>query len=322
LSTGFLFVSFLFAKMAQDTPEAPAGAVAAPSLSDFFSKKKKKIATTNLNKDTTTSKPEASKPKKKDAEDSEWQHDEEIVATTLKVDAAKNLASLNDGKDEEDASAPAWSNIKKEKKETAGHLKPHMYPSLARSMIHKHAVGVHDDDIPAKGMTAKNAFSALGGGADDSDDEGRQTHKPVTANRKQKGEMERKAVEKDKGGSKASRESAADDDDEPQDAREGSGDDSPKEKPKKKVGSVKSKAQAAAEADDEEKAVDLLIEVDLKAAEAKYVGRRKLPVKAIPSENLEEEKVSKAPVAAKGGRKKAFKNFDDEDDKQLQYVEE
>eukprot|EP00933_Yihiella_yeosuensis_P084020 TRINITY_DN98346_c0_g1_i1.p1 TRINITY_DN98346_c0_g1~~TRINITY_DN98346_c0_g1_i1.p1 ORF type:complete len:289 (+),score=125.35 TRINITY_DN98346_c0_g1_i1:96-962(+) len=281
-----------------------------PSLGDFFGKKaKKKIKGTNLNNATVTGKPEEKKvAAKKSAEEDGWQEDE-VVAATMKVEAAGKLTREEEKPETEDTSAPAWGNVRTKDNQ----LNDRRFPTLAKS-VQSSNISLEDNSGKVNISTSKNMFANL------EDDDGSDDDKPRRPNKiapamvtKKKGEMTKDAVSREVGkfGGKDDKDKA----------------DDTEEKERKEVKPKKAKAKLVydndtKEAKKEELEEDAKIEADPVASKAKYKGRKKLDRQDLPAKELLEEKENR-PVPG-GKSKKKFANLDDEDDgkKKLQYIDE
>merc|ERR1712176_1421671 len=118
--------------------------------------KKGKFKGTNLNAGLTGNKGDDKKAKTKDQEEEGWQ-EEQVVATTLKVEVAGNLKKEDDKKDNEGEQKAAWNSTRKqgiardEKDEKR-------FPTLqgAQSNI---KIGAEEGKINIK--TSKNKFDAF-----------------------------------------------------------------------------------------------------------------------------------------------------------------
>lgn len=294
-----------------------------PSLGDFFAKKtKKKIKATNLNNTSTTGKPEeaAKKVKTKNAEEDGWQ-EEELVAATMKVEAAGKLTREEEKKEEEDARAPSWGNVKT--KDTQG-LNDKKFPTLAKS-IQSSNINLEDNSGKVNIATSKNVFSALD--AEDEDEDGlkRPTKIQPAMVTKKKGEMQKDAIQREVGrykkdeGKDDKKESKAGEEDE--DEEDDGAEAKEKEAKSKKKEDKKAKLVEASATAQQELEEDVKIQPDLAAAKAKYSGRKKLPKKDLPREELQEEKENKPQAASK----KKWANIEDEEDdkgKKLAYWED
>lgn len=320
--------------------EKPVVAVPPSNLGDLFAKKTKKKLASNLN-NATSGKKEVKRVGKKDAEEDDWQEEEQVVASVLKVEAAGKLTRDEDRRDEEESSAPAW-NTHKNKTDNAN-INEKKYPSLAKSV---NSINIDDgSDRKINIQTSKNAFSAFAD-EQDSDEDGHKRPKEIKPALVQKKKGERvtdvikaevskySAKDKAKAAKKAKNEREDDSEDEESEEEEEEEDADEvtarkdaaaevrrKEKAdiKKKERQEEDKAKAAAqedEDDEEEQEEDVKIVVDQEAAKAKYEGRRKLAKVDLPRSELEEEKVSRpgkasAKVDAGGKKKKAMLNEED-----------
>jgi len=291
------------------------------SLGDFFkAKAKKKIKSTNLNKETTV-KPEETKKKTKPTEDDAWE-EEQVVASTMKVEVAGKLMREEEKKDDEDTAAPAWGAPKAAKgSDTANvlNINEKRFPTLAKS-VGSSAINVDDGSDPKVNIqTSKNVFAALEGDDEEDDDNPKRPKEinPALVTKK-KGEREQVAIQREiekVTGKETKKKSPKDEEDEDEDEKA--------EAPEKKKTLKKEKEAKPAEKQQadapEEKEEDLKIPFDMVASKEKYKGRKKLPPKELPKEELEEEKENKPkkiiPAVGGGKKKKTFANFDDDDDK-------
>jgi len=299
----------------------------APSLGDFFkAKAKKKIKASNLN-NATTVKPEEKKTKAKSTEDDAWE-EEQVVASTMKVEVAGKLTREEEKKDDEDIAAPAWGQPKGNKDGSSGNanLNEKKFPTLAKS-VGSSAINVDDgSDTKVNIQTSKNHFAALEGD-DDEEDEGAKRPKEIKPAMvtKKKGEREKVAlqreIEKVTGKETKKKASKEEDDDEDEEEAEAEDEGRKKKKEEKKDDKKASKpAQSSSpqkEKEEEELAEDLKIPFDMVASKEKYKGRKKLPPQPLPKEELEEEKENRPKPAVGGGgkKKKQFANFDEDDGK-------
>jgi len=305
---------------------------AAPSLGDFFkSKSKKKVKASNLNKDTTTAKPEETKKKTGNKEDEAWE-EEKVEASTMQVAVAGKLMREEEKKDDDDTSAPAWGDLRKNASSNA-QINEKRYPTLAKSVA---AINVDDgSDNRVNIQTSKNHFAALEGNADSDDDDRKKGPKNIAPAMvsKKKGEFAKAAVQREvekvkkDAKKKAKKEGDEEEQDEEEDEEEDEAEEqveeearTSKKKPsEKKEKNAETKKPAEEEADD--LAEDLKIQVDLVASKEKYKGRKKLPAADLPVEELEENKENKQKQNTQpaGGKKK--KMFIEEDtDKKLSYA--
>merc|ERR1711972_190869 len=308
-------------------------------------KGKKKIKASNLNKDTTTAKPEETKANKKSTEDDAWE-EEEVKASTIKgVESAGTLKKEAEIKDAEDTAAPAWGPLKTSKELSNTGINEKKYPTLQKA-VGSSSININDEP-KVNIATSKNVFAALETGEDD--DEEQSTKRPNQINAimvsKKKGEREKEAVEREvkkyTGSAKESKKDAnkkathnededeeEDDDDEEE---EGEDPDGPaavgevkkKKQPEKKdTGKDEKKAKKEVlEERNEEIEEDLQIVFDTEASKAKYKGRKKLSPKEIPPEELEEEKENRPKAQAKvtSGKKKKFM-AEEEQEKKIMYM--
>jgi len=306
-------------------------------LGDFFkSKAKKKVKASNLNKDTTTAKPEEKKANKKSTEDDAWE-EEEIKASTIKgVESAGAIKKEEETKDDGDSAAPAWGPLKTNK-EGGDKLNERKYPTLAKA-VGSTAITMESGEAKINIGTSKNVFAALEG-EESGDEDGKKPKsiKPAMVSKK-KGEREKDAVtrevkkyvnEKKKRDAKKDKEDDDDEDDEEEEeeaeeAEEAAAEEEPKDEARKKK-QVEKKDKAAdekkakkAEPDEKEVEEDLKIVLDTVASKAKYTGRKRLPMKEIPAEELEEEKENRPVAPPKtAGKKKKFGAVEEEDEKKL-----
>mmetsp|Transcript_63229 Transcript_63229/g.137518 ORF Transcript_63229/g.137518 Transcript_63229/m.137518 type:complete len:307 (-) Transcript_63229:108-1028(-) len=284
-------------------------------LGDFFAKKaKKKIKGSNLNVASSAAKPEAKKPGKKDAEEEGWEDDADATQQPMmKVEAAGKLMREEDKKEDDDKGAQAWGSVKVSKLDSGFDKK---YPTLAKSVGASSNINIDDGSEPKINIqTSKNVFSALGNDDDDEEEKRPKEIKPAMVNKK-KGESEKVAIQREvdkyatkKGSSSSSRRDKKDDDDDESDeAEEEEQVVAPVAEAKKKKKDKKDEAEAKEQEQEAEVEEDLKIQFDLVASKAKYEGRRKLPPKAIPQEELREEKENRPKPT-----KKKWANVDDDD---------
>jgi len=287
----------------------------APSLNDFFKKdKKKKIKGSNLNT-ALNEKPaeEKKETKKTKAEEEEGWHEEEVVQATMKVEVAGKLVREEEREKEEESAAPAWGVIKQ--KETRDAKDERRFPSLAKSVASS-AINLEDKSGQVNITTSKNMFANLENEDDDEDGVKRPKDiKPALVSKK-KGEREKDAIQREvskykdpKKDGKAGAEEDADGED-----AEAEKEAKPKKKEDKKAKSSSVLKENVKDEQDEH--ADLQIQPDHEAIKAKYVGRKKLPKKSLPAEELEEEKENK-PQKQVGKKKKAWAQMDEEEDKKL-----
>lgn len=308
----------------------------APSLGDFFkSKAKKKVKASNLNKDTPAAKPEEKKSNKKSAEDDAWEEDEVKGATIKGVESAGAIKKEEETKDDGDSAAPAWGPLKTNK-EGSDKLNERKYPTLAKA-VGSTAITMDSGEAKINIGTSKNVFAALEGDeSGDEDGKKPKSIKPAMVSKK-KGEREKDAVtrevkkfvaDKKKRDAKKDKDDDEDEDDEEEEEEAEEAEDAAEEEQKdeaRKKKQVEKKDKVAdekkakkASPDAKELEEDLKIVLDTVASKAKYTGRKRLPMKEIPAEELEEEKENRPVAAAKsGGKKKKFGAIDEEDDKKL-----
>mmetsp|Transcript_26800 Transcript_26800/g.61050 ORF Transcript_26800/g.61050 Transcript_26800/m.61050 type:complete len:314 (-) Transcript_26800:164-1105(-) len=297
----------------------------ADALGDFFAKKgKKKVKASNLNVTAEAKKPETKKPKSKDAEEEGWE-EEQVVASTMKVEVAGKLTHDEDKKEEEDTSAPAWGSVKQKVDKASRELNERRFPTLAKSMRVSSNINI-DDGSSAKVniSTSKNVFAAL----ENEDDEDKEVVRPKEIKpamvKKKQGERETVALQREldkysnkKGAAKkepkGSDESGSEDSDEDE-AEEPAAPEpvevKKREKVKKADAEDKKPAAAneeAANEDAEDQPEDVKMRADLEACKAKYAGRKKpFPAKQLPRSELEEEKENKPKQQTTSKKKKAF----------------
>ena len=283
------------------------------SLNDFFKKdKKKKIKGSNLNNSLNDKPAEEKKEQKKvkTEEDDGW-HEEEVVQATMKVEVAGKLVREEEKEKEEEAVAPAW-NLHKNKG-TSDPKDDRKYPSLAKSVASS-AIHLEDKSGQVNIATSKNIFASLENDDDDEDDQSgrRISSRPWLARRRAK---EKKMPFREKWASTKDKK-----DDDKDDDQEADQDDEKEVKPKKKdEKKVKSTALKESSKAQDENFADLQIQPDHQAIKAKYVGRKKLPKKPLPIEELEEEKENKPQRPA--GKKKKWAQMDEEEEEK-KYIEE
>merc|ERR1711972_275494 len=305
-------------------------------------KGKKKIKASNLNKDTTTAQPEEKKSNKKSTEDDAWE-EEEVKASTIKgVESAGTLKKEAEIKDAEDTAAPAWGPLKTSKELSNTGINEKKYPTLQKA-VGSSSININDEP-KVNIATSKNVFAALETGEDD--DEEQSIKRPNQINAimvsKKKGEREKEAVDREvkkyTGSAKESKKDAKkkakhnedeDDEDEDDDEEEegeepevpaADGEARKKKHPEKKDTEKKAKKEVIEETNAEVEE-DLKIVFDTVASKAKYEGRKKLPPKEIPSEELEEERENKPKAQAKvtSGKKKKFM-AEEEQEKKIMYM--
>lgn len=324
---------------------APTGPPVVPpaDLGDLFKAKgKKKIKSSNLNNKTTESKPEDKKKAKGKDEEDGWE-EQEVVASTMKVEAAGKLMREEE-KAEEDTSAPAWGSLKNKasKQAHAEALSDKKYPTLAKSIAVSTNINIDDGSDPTINIkTSKNAFSALEND-DDGDNELKRPKeiKPAMV-KKKKGEFEKAAVKRevdkytaaDK--RKKKKEAKAENDDESEDESESEEESEDEEEKQKEYEAAKKKAAVKKvvkkveekedkEDEEDDRADDVKTQPDLAACKAKYKHRRRLPVQDLSAEEMQEPKrASKVAAKAAGGGKKK-KGYVDEEAlyaKKLQYAD-
>eukprot|EP00928_Gymnodinium_smaydae_P088659 TRINITY_DN72722_c0_g1_i1.p1 TRINITY_DN72722_c0_g1~~TRINITY_DN72722_c0_g1_i1.p1 ORF type:complete len:320 (+),score=162.99 TRINITY_DN72722_c0_g1_i1:62-1021(+) len=303
------------------------------SLSDFFNKKnKKKIKGSNLNNQTADKKTEAKKVGKKDAEEEGWE-EEQVVANVMKVEVAGKLIREEEKKDEEDSAAPAWGSLKSKD----SNLNDKKFPTLAKSAkLSGMSSNINLDDGSSGKInieTSKNAFSALEVGQD-SDDEGSKRPKEIKPAmvQKKKGESEKHALQREvnkyeKAKKKAAKKGEKDDEEASESEEEESEGEqevekaAAKEKKAKKPAAKKAAKKDESEDENEQEEApqqmeeDLKVQPDLAASKAKYEGRRKLPRKELPADELEENKENRPKQQQQGGGKKKKIFVEEEDDK-------
>mmetsp|Transcript_48415 Transcript_48415/g.113355 ORF Transcript_48415/g.113355 Transcript_48415/m.113355 type:complete len:299 (-) Transcript_48415:147-1043(-) len=291
----------------------------APSLNDFFKKdKKKKIKGTNLNNATNEKPAEEKKDIKKKSEEDDGWHEEEVVKATMKVEVAGKLVREEEKEKEEETTAPAWGVVKN--KDPASVKDDKKYPSLAKSVASS-AINLEDKSGQVNISTSKNMFANL---EDDDDDEGGPKRpkdiKPALVSKK-KGEREKDAIQREVSKYKEPSKKGASADDDAEDADAAEAAEAEKEAKPKKKDDKKAKAGTAKEVKEEkqEDKADLQIEPDRALIKAKYIGRKKLPKKSLPQEELEEEKENK-PMKPAGKKKKWAQVDEEEDEKKLQYL--
>lgn len=236
----------------------------------------------------------------------------------MKVEVAGKLMRDEDKKDEDDNSAPAWGVLKEQK----SGLNEKRYPSLAKAVASSN-INIDDNtETKINISTTKNVFSALEDPEAD-DEKGSKRPKEIMPSKvqKKKGERERVAVQREvdkyskKGGSGKDRDSIEEGDE----GEEGEEEEEEVElveeekkktdkKPSKKVKAAKEEVEeeeeeAAAEEErvDEE---DLKIECNQEASEAKYKGRKKLPLEDLPAEEMREQKETRRARPQTSSKKK------------------
>eukprot|EP00747_Dinoflagellata_sp_TGD_P182393 gnl/TRDRNA2_/TRDRNA2_36634_c0_seq1.p1 gnl/TRDRNA2_/TRDRNA2_36634_c0~~gnl/TRDRNA2_/TRDRNA2_36634_c0_seq1.p1 ORF type:complete len:310 (-),score=163.41 gnl/TRDRNA2_/TRDRNA2_36634_c0_seq1:65-994(-) len=305
-----------------------------PSLGDFFAKKsKKKIQATNLNT-APVAKTEAKKKEKKDAEEENWE--EEVVTTTTMtgVGPAGKLNREEEKKEEEDSSAPAWGSGRKGPKSVASARDAAVdvqkfdkkFPTLGKSMLNSSNINIDDGSEGQVNIsTNRNKFADLGGDEEDDPDAGPKRPKeikPAMVSKKQ-GEREKDAVNKEVEKYIPAKKGDEDDkDDDEEGEKEVKKEKADKKKKEKQEQKENREEKKEAKKDDEPE--DLKIVADPIAAKEKYKSRRRMPLKELPAEELEEEKKETKQVPSK--KKKIAKGFDEEEEfggkKKLQYLED
>lgn len=282
------------------------------SLNDFFKKdKKKKIKGSNLNNSMNDKPPEEKKEEKKKTkeEDDGW-HEEEVVQATMKVEVAAKMVREEEKEKEEEVVAPAWGVIKN--KGASDQKDDKRYPSLAKSVASS-AIHLEDKSGQVNIATSKNIFASLENDDDEEDGPKRPKDiKPALVSKK-KGEREKDAIQREVSKYKDPKKDGKEDE------QDGDDDDAekvvkPKKKDEKKVKSTALKESSKAQ---EQNFADLQIQPDHEAVRSKYVGRKKLPKKPLPPEELEEEKENKPQRPA---AKKKWAQMDEEEE-EMKYVE-
>lgn len=281
-------------------------------MGDMFKKAgKKKIKASNLNNVAAApaAKSEA-KPKGKEEEDG-WA-DEQVAATSLKIEAAGKLTKDEDKKEqEEEPAAPVW-NVRK-KADTDERKDPRderRFPSLAKAV---QPGGIHTVEAPKSAIsTSKNHFAALDNEPDE--DEKKKEVKQVLVQKK-KGELEKTAIQREADKQKAKKSEGGD---EPAAAAAEAPVERERKAPEKKIKEPK-KAEQEKEGREEEVEEDLKITVDREKSKAKYQDRKKLPKKELPASEYKE---NVAPAAKQSSKKKSQKwsamEDDDDDGPKLQ----
>lgn len=306
----------------------------APSLGDFFkAKSKKKVKASNLNK--AEEKKVEDKKKVKATEDDAWE-EEQVVASTMKVEVAGKLMREEEKKDDEDTTAPAWGNVSKQKDSaSAPGINERRFPTLAKSNASS-AINVDDgSDAKVNIATSKNVFAALEG--EDEEDGGSKRPKEIKPAMvtKKKGEREKVALQREidkfsapAGKKKAKEPRDEDDEDEESDEdAEAEEEEAPVEEEAAKVPEKKEKkAKKPVEEEEEEEEEeakdiqeDLKMQVNLADSKEKYKGRKKMPSKSLPREELEEEKENKPKQQQASGKKKKF--VQEETEKKIAYAD-
>merc|ERR1712194_80319 len=147
--------------------------------------------------------------------------------------------------------------------------------------------------------TNANVFAALEDDDVDSDDVPVRP-KEIKPNmiKKQKGEMQSVAIQREvKKYSSKEEQKQAEEDEEDEEEKEAARQSRKKEKPKKVQ-------EVVQEEEPEEVADDVKIEADEKASRAKYIGRAKLPTLLLSKKEMEEEKLRKTQPVPKGKKKR------------------
>lgn len=264
-------------------------------MNDFFNKKKKKVIKgVNLNAGTAAGTPGAGdvpvKPKSKNAEEQGWA-DEEVVALTMKVEVAGKLTREETKKEEEEISVPAWGSVKQAKADAS--VTDKKYPTLAKSIQSSNIV-VDDGEAKVNISVSKNMYQSL----EDNDDEDagpkRPQHIQPAMVQKKKGEFEKAALQREVDKyAKPSAKGKKDDDEAAEEAAEATEAAAAAAEDRKLLKKAKKDEEKKAAEPEKEVEEDLKIQENLQAAKAKYKRRRKLPSKALPAEELEEEKENK-----------------------------
>merc|ERR1712039_522297 len=228
----------------------------------------------------------------KDQEEEGWQ-EEQVVATTLKVEVAGNLKREDDKKEDEGEQRAAWGAARKQGI-ARDERDEKRFPTLqgAQSNI---KIGAEEGKINI--AVSKNAFQNLENSDDeDSDAEKKKPTKIVPAMvQKKRGETEKAAVQREVAkyaGEKSKKKKKKDKDDDEEESEEDEDSDSEEEEQKSKAAAAKADAaqarkkeqdakKAAAkkassvEKEEEEDEEDCKIQVDLVKSKAKYDGRKK-----------------------------------------------
>lgn len=311
---------------------------AAPSLGDFFkSKGKKKIKASNLNKESTTAKPD-DKKKVKSAEDENWD-EEHVPQASMGVGAvAGKLVREEEKKDDDDSAAPAWKKRDKEFTTTqvgGRQMSDKSHPTLAKSVG---AVNIDDgSDAKVNIQTTRNHFAALEGEGSDDEEGGPKAKRPKEIKpamvTKKKGEFEKVALQREvdkytkkpikkklKKKDEDEEDEESEEEEEEEEAEEAPEEKDRKKQPEKKEKKKKEEKEEADEAEEDEREEDVKMQVDLAASKEKYVGRKKLAEKDLPRSEMQEQKENKKPVQAVGGKKKKF-FAEEETEKKLAYAD-
>mmetsp|Transcript_26799 Transcript_26799/g.61045 ORF Transcript_26799/g.61045 Transcript_26799/m.61045 type:complete len:315 (-) Transcript_26799:164-1108(-) len=298
----------------------------ADALGDFFAKKgKKKVKASNLNVTAEAKKPETKKPKSKDAEEEGWE-EEQVVASTMKVEVAGKLTHDEDKKEEEDTSAPAWGSVKQKVDKASRELNERRFPTLAKSMRVSSNINIDDgSDGKVNISTSKNVFAAL----ENEEDEEKEVKRPKEIKpamvKKKQGERETVALQREldkyssKKGGKSKKEPKVSDESGNEDSEEEEETEEPaeavevvKKRERVKKADPEAKKPTALKEEDEAKddedlPEDVKLRADLEACKAKYAGRKKpFPAKQLPRSELEEEKENKPKQQTTSKKKKAF----------------
>lgn len=294
-------------------------AAAPTSLGDIFAKKgKKKIKGENLN-NATTDKAEVKKLEKKDADEEGWGEEEQVVAATLKVEAAGKLLREDEGKKAEDATdgKPAWGSKNDKAKGGSQAINEKKYPTLSSSVrLMNSNIDIDDGtDGQINIATSKNAFGALGN-SDDEDASGPRRPKEIKPAlvRKTKGEFATAAVQREVEKYVPSKKGEA-----TSEANDGDAVDkgtTRAAKPKKAKEAKAEGEEELAPAEKSEEGEDTQIQLDAMASKAKYEGRRKSPLTELPVEEMRERRQE---VQSQSARKKMQYKDDESDGNKLAF---
>jgi len=259
-------------------------------------KKKKNVKGTNLNHEPVAANAEVKKKVVKGKDEDEWEDEAEMAAPIMKVQVAGSLVKEEDQKEEQSAGA-AWRKMKQPEKRDINDRK---FPTLAKAVK---SSNINIDDGSNANINIKtnaNVFAALEDDEVDSDDVPVRP-KEIKPNmiKKQKGEMQSMAIQREvKKYSSKEEQKQAEEDEEEEEEREAARQSRKKEKVKK--------VQEVVQEDEEpeEVAEDVKIEADEKASRAKYVGRAKLPTLLLSKKELAEAKPLRAQPKPAGKKKR------------------
>eukprot|EP00746_Dinoflagellata_sp_MGD_P162679 gnl/MRDRNA2_/MRDRNA2_90342_c0_seq1.p1 gnl/MRDRNA2_/MRDRNA2_90342_c0~~gnl/MRDRNA2_/MRDRNA2_90342_c0_seq1.p1 ORF type:complete len:323 (-),score=130.17 gnl/MRDRNA2_/MRDRNA2_90342_c0_seq1:37-942(-) len=286
-----------------------------PSLGDFFAKKKtKKVKASNLNNVSTPGtekKPE--KKKEKDADAAGWKDVDEIAPSMPAMSAGIEVGKLvrEQDEEEEESKAPAWGKSKNDKEVKRSERDEKRFPELRAAMGFSGSSNINiDDGSDAKIniSTSKNVFAALEGEEEEDDDGTGKKKRPKEIKpamvSKQKGEREKDVLKKEVDKYLPGGPPKIEEDDDSPEAKEKA--EAKARKAEKKAEKEERRNEKKNERKDDDKEnekqpdspagkvqADCLIPVDEEKARLKYMGRKKLPKKDLPLEELEDPNVKK-----------------------------